>query len=294
MSHINSALGLVAKLRRFIPLLCLFWSPLNVQAADPCGFVLRSHLSQQIRYVDPASLDARSSVELSENLKSSKQYLQFLEAEMVKQNERSESLSLDEQMREPRHSVAIRERNALEEEIRLAQSYVLALGRALARKSLAPAGRSEPIVSIALHTSGKSDQQMMDEIIAVLEKQGFDRNKLVARYFPVASQDLVESYGTDRHGVQADDSTWDRFGLEGTLMAEGLKADDGFYGLEINEAAAMDQYGPFVMIKNFIAGDRALVVYDATQVRCVESDLFVFKYPAKKRSAVKAIIRPLR
>ena len=140
----------------------------------------------------------------------------------------------------------------------------------------------------------------MNEIVASLKKLNLPLEQLVLRYFSDARHDLTALHGTDNYGTpRGHPVLWDEYGLlSGMLDDMNLQRDDGIHGVvpeyfffhHDDSQKIGDGIG---RISDFMRGEQAISVYDLDQLHDYEADFYIFKTPAEKMKAVRAILLPV-
>jgi hypothetical protein len=162
-----------------------------------------------------------------------------------------------------------------------------------AAKAIAP-------LKIEINVRGKSEREVLNEIVAKLKTLNLPFEQLVLRYFSNGRHDLTALYGIDNYGTQhGHQALWDDQGLlSGTLNELKLQRDDGFHGASPeffffnheDQSRIADGIG---RISGFMNGEQAISVYDVDQLVDYEADFYVFRIPAEKVKAVRAILLPV-
>jgi hypothetical protein len=155
-------------------------------------------------------------------------------------------------------------------------------------------------LKIEIDVRGKSEKEVLNDIVAKLKTLKAPLEQLVLRYFSNARHDLTALYGTDNHGTQRGHQVlWDDQGLlTGTLEELNLQRDDGFHGAS-PEFFFFDHENPEKIadgigrLSEFMNGGQAISVYDLDRLHDYEADFYVFKVPAEKVKAVRAILLPV-
>lgn len=168
------------------------------------------------------------------------------------------------------------------------------------RQSGVSAAESIAPLKIEINVRGKSEREVLNEIVAKLKTLNVPLEQLVLRYFSNGRHDLTALYGIDNYGTQhGHQALWDDQGvLSGTLNELKLQRDDGFHGAppeffflnHEDQGRIADGIG---RISGFMSGEQAISAYDLDQLIDYESDFYVFRIPAEKVKAVRAILLPM-
>lgn len=257
--------------------------------ASECESHLESALFRATRYFSYETLAHKSEDELRAMLPGLDGIAPVVQAQRAALSKRVNGAWTDE---------TLAELLRLEQDEKNIAQMSAAVSRAIARKHFQENEASAKTMIFDVNVTGSTPLQVLNQIALLTQNLAGGNKQHVYRYFPAAREDLVRAYGTDLYGREFGSSeAWDEFGLEGTLKENGLKPEDGFYGVDYDNVVVTSPRGevfPFSMIEDFIRGDRALAIYDYNQLVDFDTDFWVFKAPPKKKTALLAIIRPRR
>jgi hypothetical protein len=168
------------------------------------------------------------------------------------------------------------------------------------RQSGVSASKAIAPLKIEINVRGKSEREVLNEIVTKLKTLNLPLEQLVLRYFSNGRHDLTALYGIDNYGTQhGHQALWDDQGvLSGTLNELKLQRDDGFHGAPLeffflnheDQSRIADGIG---RISGFMNGEQAISVYDVDQLVDYDADFYVFRIPAEKVKAIRAILLPV-
>jgi hypothetical protein len=258
----------------FCVLICLFAGVSTAQAASICDFRMTQNLEAKTRFLDAKEVAKSSAQQLQADVK------MYVE---VRENLRNEL-----------NSATAKNYNLFESMLRNVSVYVELLERTIEQKRAAKPAAPDVAPVKQLSVTEKSSRELFRELMD--EALTYTSNP-IGRFFPIARQDLVLKSGTDRTGMKWEDS-WDEWGLVATLRQHNLNIEDGMYSLPLEEMKAcdVDEHGlcPYVMIQDFMRGERGFAIYDGDQMWTDGPDFYIFTNPAEKVKALKAVILPAR
>lgn len=296
-----------AKVWPILVLSSLIFSPLSVSAS--CESDLISEAARPARFVDFAKLERLSDAQIAEAAARQESLRAELKAEQNKVNE-AYAAKLEEagghnarpaDLKAAGVDVLLKKMERMNSDLAAVENFKDALARVKDRRgfALSAAAAIAPL-KIEIDVRGKSERDVLNQIVAKLRTLNQPLERLVLRYYSNARHDLAALYGTDNHGARRGHrALWDDQGLlTGVLDELNLQRDDGFHGAppeffffdhEESEKIA-DGIG---RIAEFMNGGQAISVYDADQLIDYESDFYIFKTPAEKAKAVRAILLPV-
>lgn len=211
--------------------------------------------------------------------------------------ERLSEAELDEAIRETSNSI----KKAAPADIALLSGLAGALDRVKSRRQtgVSAAAAIAP-KKFELKVRGKSERELLNEIMSFVKTQPREMDNMVLRYFTMARHDLTALHGTDLYGVkEGDPALFDEQGeLSLTIKEQGLARDDGFHAATpefffnhyLDPQRIRDGVG---RIEEFQRGEQAIVIYDGNNLVDYQADYFTFERVNQKAQTVLAIILPV-